>query len=214
MWNLDRKSSDLPETVRTAVLVSGGGSNLDAILSAQKAGHLGSAQVTLVISSRAGVKALEHAAAYQIPACVLERAKFSSEKEFQQAVLSALKAARIQLVCLAGYLRLLSPDIIAAFRGRILNIHPSLLPKFGGSGMYGHHVHAAVLKAEEPFSGCSVHVVDEEFDHGPVIASARVPVEKNDTPETLAARILEQEHQLYPKTIAAFSASLIGAPHD
>ena len=167
-----------------------------------------------MISSRPGVKALERAQAVAIPSQVIERRAFPSEEAFQGALLESLRVAGIDLVCLAGYLRHLAPEFIAAFRGRILNIHPSLFPKFGGAGMYGHHVHEAVLKSGNKVSGCSVHLVDEEFDHGAVIAQAQVPVLPHDTPETLAARVLEQEHRLYPKTIAAFASTLIGAHHD
>ena len=201
-------------TVRTAVLVSGGGSNLGAILAAQHDGRLGPAKVVLVISSRADVRALDIAAGAGVPALVIEKRAYPTEDAFQADMLKALKAADVQLVCLAGYLRRLSPAIIAAYRERILNIHPALLPNFGGAGMYGHHVHEAVLKAAKAVSGCTVHLVDEEFDHGRTLAQAEVPVQPNDTPATLAARVLQQEHQLYPKTIAAFAAALSGAPHD
>ena len=112
------------------------------------------------------------------------------------------------MVCLAGYLKKVGPEIIGRFRGRILNIHPALLPKFGGPGMYGHQVHEAVIAAGEKESGCRVHMVDEEFDHGPILAQAQVPVLPGDTPDTPAARILEQEHGLYPKTIRRISESL------
>ena len=198
--------------VNTAVLVSGGGSNLLAILRAQQERRLGAARVMLVISSKAGVKALDHARDYAVPTEVIERKAFASEDLFQSALLQALQDAGIQLICLAGYLRHLGPEIIAAYRGRILNIHPALLPKYGGAGMYGHHVHEAVVKAGETVSGCSVHAVDEEFDHGPVLARMEVPVFISDTPETLAARVLEQEHLLYPKTIATFANTLTGVP--
>ena len=200
--------------IKTAVLVSGGGSNLGAIFEAQKSGQLSPAYVTLVISSRAKVKALERAQAFGVPALVFEPKSYPTDAAFQLALLAALQKADIQLVCLAGYLRRLAPEIIATFRGRILNIHPALLPAFGGAGMYGHYVHEAVLKSGATQSGCSVHAVDEEFDHGAVLAQAQVPVLSDDTPETLAARILEQEHFLYPKTIAAYARRLIEGHHD
>jgi phosphoribosylglycinamide formyltransferase-1 len=204
----------LPDSVQIAVFVSGGGSNLGAILAAQKSGQLSPARVALVISSQTGAKALERAREFGVPSQVIERRAFPSEALFEQALLKALQSAGIQLICLAGYLRRLSPELVAAYRGRILNIHPSLLPKYGGAGMYGHFVHDAVLKSGETVSGCSVHSVDEEFDHGAVIARAEVAVLPGDTTTTLAARVLEQEHQLYPKTIAAFASTLIGVHHD
>lgn len=204
----------MPDVVRTAVLVSGGGSNLGAIFQAQKAGRLSPAQVVLVISSRAHVKALERAKEFGVASHVVDPRNYPTEKSSQQALLRDLKEANVRLICLAGYLRRLAPELIEAFRGRILNIHPALLPAFGGAGMYGHHVHEAVLKFGVKESGCSVHLVDEEFDHGDVIAQTRIPVLSQDTPETLAARVLEREHELYPKTIAAFANRLIGAHHD
>ncbi len=193
----------MPDPQRIAVLVSGGGSNLEAILEAQKAGRLSHGRVVLVISSRAGVKALERAKKFDIETRVAEK---------QEDLLKALRDARIQVVCLAGYLKHLSNEVVAAYRGRILNIHPALLPQYGGAGMYGHFVHEAVVKAGEKESGCSVHVVDEEFDHGPVIAQTRVPVMPGDTAETLAARILVEEHKLYPKVIEEFCKKMVN--HD
>jgi len=194
----------LPKAVRLAVLVSGGGSNLEAILTARTSGQLENAEVVLVLSSKAGVYALERAKKYQIETAVVERSAFASDDLFQAAILKKLAQAKVDVVCLAGYLRKLGPSIIQHYRGRILNIHPALLPKFGGPGMYGHFVHEAVLAAGEKESGCSVHVVDEEFDHGPVLSQAKVPVLSGDNAETLAARVLEQEHKLYPKSIREF----------
>jgi phosphoribosylglycinamide formyltransferase-1 len=181
------------------VLVSGGGSNLEAILAAQESGQLNGGKVVLVISSKSGVGALDRARNHKIDAVVLEPG----------ALLAKLIEVRTDVVCLAGYLRKLNPDIIQRYRGRILNIHPALLPKFGGPGMYGRFVHEAVLKAGERESGCSVHIVDEEFDHGPVLAQVRVPVLPGDNAEKLAARILEQEHKLYPKMIREFCEKLL-----
>jgi len=186
------------------VLVSGGGSNLQAILDAQEAGALPDIQVALVLSSKMGVMAIERAHRHKIDSTVVERSWFSDDAAFQTAILKELVNARIDVVCLAGYLKKLGPDIIQTFQGRILNIHPALLPKYGGPGMYGHFVHEAVLAAGEKESGCTVHVVDEEFDHGPVLAQARVPVLPADTPESLAARVLEEEHRLYPLTLKEF----------
>jgi len=183
---------------RAAVLVSGGGSNLGAILDAQKAGRLTHTKVEVVISSKPGVYALERAKQHGVPAVVVE-------KGAEAPLLQALSDHRIDLLLLAGYLRKLSPAVIQRFRNRILNIHPALLPKYGGAGLYGHHVHEAVLKAGEKESGCSVHVVDEEFDHGPVLAQSRVPVLPNDTPDTLAQRVLAEEHKLYPRIIEEYS---------
>jgi len=190
------------------VLISGGGSNLEAILRAQAAGELGRGQVGLVISNKPEAAGLERARRYNVPARVVDRKALGSENAFQAALLSALTDSKTDVVCLAGFLRKLAPVIIQKFRGRILNIHPALLPKYGGAGMYGHFVHEAVIAAGDAESGCTVHVVDEEFDRGPVLAQVRVPVLPGDNAETLAARVLEQEHRLYPQAITRFCEGL------
>lgn len=193
---------------RVAVLVSGGGSNLEALLAAKAAGKLPKVEFVLVVSNRPGVLALERARKYAVPSLVMERPAFANEEGFQWALEQVLVQVDAEVVCLAGYLRLLGKNIIERYRGRILNIHPALLPKYGGAGMYGRHVHEAVLKAGEKESGCTVHLVDEEFDHGPILAQTRVPVLEGDTPEQLAARILEQEHRLYPEVLRQFTENL------
>ncbi len=197
-------------TVKIAVLVSGSGTNLESILEAEKSGRLGEAKVVLVISSKAGVFALERARQRGIPRQVIDPKSFPTMRSFDQDLLNALQAAQTDVVCLAGFLRKLGPDVIRRFEGRILNIHPALLPKHGGAGMYGHFVHEAVIAAKETVSGCSVHLVDDEFDHGAVISQAQVPVLPHDSPQDLAVRVLEQEHILYPKTIADFCHKLKG----
>jgi len=195
--------------IRVAVLVSGAGSNMEAIVKAQMAGRLPGANVVLVISSKAGVQALDRAARAGVKSMVIERPAFPDDSAFEAATLEALREENIDIVCLAGYLKKIGPEILRTYHGRILNIHPALLPKFGGPGMYGHYVHEAVLSAGEKMSGCTVHLVDEEFDRGPVLAQSTVPVLPGDTPETLAARVLEQEHKLYPKVVREFSEKLI-----
>jgi formyltetrahydrofolate-dependent phosphoribosylglycinamide formyltransferase len=194
--------------VRVAVLVSGGGSNLQAILDAQKAGQLGRAKVVLVLSSKAGVPALDRADKSDVVTAVLERGDYPDEEALQDAILATLEAAMTDVVALAGYMRKVGPNIVDRFNGKILNIHPALLPKYGGPGMYGHFVHEAVIRAGEKESGCSVHVVDEDYDHGLVLAQAKVPVLPSDTPETLAEKVLKEEHKLYPKTLKEFCESL------
>ncbi len=198
----------MPKVVRVAVLVSGGGSNLQALLDAQKAGQLPEAEIVLVVSSRAGVQALERAKNFGVPSLVLEPRQFADDETFQKTLEAELVKARTDVVCLAGYLRKLGTNLISRYRGKILNIHPALLPKFGGPGMYGHRVHEAVLAAGEKESGCTVHIVDEEFDHGPVLAQTRVPVMPGDTADQLAARILEEEHRLYPGVLRKFTENL------
>ena len=177
--------------VRVAVLVSGGGTNLQTLLDALQNSPV--ARVVRVISSRPGAGALERARRAGVATTVL--ANPADPKE----LLVALRDA--QLVVLAGYLKLVPPVVVAQFRGRMINIHPALLPDFGGPGMYGHHVHAAVLASGVRESGATVHFVDEAFDRGDIIAQEKVRVEPADTPETLAARVLEAEHRLLPRVV-------------
>ena len=188
--------------MRVAVCVSGGGSNLQALLDAlpEKA----PARVVLVLSDRADAGALDRARRGGVPAEVL--ADWRDPTEW----LTRLGRRDVDLVVLAGYLRLVPAPVVAAWRGRMLNIHPALLPRHGGPGMYGRRVHAAVLEAGDTESGPTVHLVDEEYDRGPVLAQARVPVRAGDTPETLAARVLEAEHRLLPAVVLA--AARAGKP--
>ncbi len=183
---------------RIAVLASGGGSNLQAILdhlASDEGGRRRSGEIALVASDHAGAGALDRARAHAIPAVAMDR-------EMRTTGLAALLAAHdIELVVLAGYLRFVPADVTRNFRGRMLNIHPALLPAFGGAGMYGHHVHEAVIGRGARVSGATVHFVDDEYDHGPIIAQWPVPVWPNDTPSSLAARVLDVEHVLYPRIV-------------
>jgi len=189
---------------RIGVLVSGGGTNLQAIIDAVASGYIPDAIISAVISNRKDAYALERARKHGIDAVFVDRAKYSSSEEFNNAILEELASRKVDFICLAGYLMMLSPAVVRKYSGRILNIHPALLPKFGGPGMYGHHVHEAVLKAGETESGCTVHFVDEIYDHGAVILQAKVPVKEGDTPDTLAKRILEQEHRIFPEAVKLF----------
>lgn len=197
------------DRLRAAVLVSGGGSNLEALLRAAEQGDIPGVRFVLVVASKPGIGAIARASSHHVDSVVIHPADFENDAAFQDAVLSALQNAGIQLVCLAGYLRKIGPGIIQRYRGRILNIHPALLPKYGGAGMWGHHVHEAVLAAGDKESGCTVHVVDEEFDHGPILAQSKVPVKPGDTADTLAARVLEQEHQLYPRVVRDYAEKIL-----
>ncbi len=179
--------------MRLAVCVSGRGSNLVALLDALSGSPL--AQVVVVLSNRADSPALERARQRGIPAEVLERWADAG------AWLAPLGRHRVDLVVLAGYLKLVPAGVVSAFRGRILNIHPALLPDFGGPGMYGRRVHEAVLQDGRAESGATVHLVDEEYDRGTILGQARVPVLPDDTPETLAARVLRAEHLLLPAVV-------------
>jgi formyltetrahydrofolate-dependent phosphoribosylglycinamide formyltransferase len=181
--------------LKIAVCVSGGGSNLLALLESLR--NFGGAKVVLVLSNRASAGGLGHANAFGVPAAVFRDPADGDEW------LELLRQHHVDLIVLAGYLKLVPPAVIAAYRGRIINIHPALLPSFGGPGMYGLRVHQAVLASGAKVSGCTVHLVDEEYDRGPILAQSRVPVLPGDTAETLAARVLEAEHRLLPAVVRA-----------
>jgi formyltetrahydrofolate-dependent phosphoribosylglycinamide formyltransferase len=188
--------------MRIAVAISGRGSNLEALLRVLGSGA--PAEIVVVLSDRSGVAGLELARSRGIPAEVL------SDPDDEAAWLALLHRHQADLVVLAGYVKLVPGPVIAAFRGRIMNIHPSLLPAFGGKGMYGARVHRAVLASGVRETGATVHLVDEVYDRGPVLAQVRVPVLPNDTPERLAARVLEVEHRLLPAAVLA--AARAGRP--
>ena len=180
---------------RVAVLASGGGTNLQALLDALNGESIAPlARVTRVITNRPDAGALERARRSGVPATVLKDPGDAAE------LLAALDQAA-DLVVLAGYLKLVPPAVVARFRWRMINIHPALLPAHGGPGMYGRRVHEAVLASGAVESGVTVHYVDEQFDRGPIIAQARVPVLTGDTAETLAARVLDAEHRLLPLVV-------------
>ncbi len=188
--------------MKLAVCVSGRGSNLLALLEALAVDK--QAVVSLVLSNRADAPALERARERGIAAECLSDHRDAAEW------LRRLAAHDVDLIVLAGYLKLVPAGVTRAYAGRILNIHPALLPDFGGPGMYGHHVHEAVLASGARESGATVHLVDEQYDRGQVLARARVPVLPDDTPTTLAARVLEAEHRLLPAVILA--AARAGRP--
>lgn len=177
----------MSEKTKVAVLVSGGGTNLQALIDKVADGQLDDVEIVRVISSREDAFALTRAEKAGITTAVARE---------QQEVLKELKASGAEIVVLAGYMRVLSPEIIAEYRDRIINIHPSLIPKYCGKGFYGMRVHKAVIEAGEKESGATVHYVDEGVDTGVIILQEKVPVLDGDTPETLAARVLETEHEI------------------
>lgn len=181
--------------MRVGVLASGGGTNLQALL--DTCVDEAPARVVLVVSNNPKAGALDRARRAGVAAEVLE------DPSNADALLAVLRAHEVDLVVLAGYLKLIPPAVVEAFRDRMLNIHPALLPSFGGKGMYGHHVHEAVLASGATISGPTVHVVTTEYDRGPIVAQWPVPVAADDTPETLAARVLAAEHQLLPAVVLA-----------
>ncbi|HWR55359.1 MAG TPA: phosphoribosylglycinamide formyltransferase [Negativicutes bacterium] len=178
--------------LRIGVLVSGRGSNLQAIIDAVRAGWL-PVEIGVVISDKPEAYALERARRADIPAVVIERGSYESRGAFEQAMLAALAAAGVELITLAGFMRILSGDFTARYAQRVINIHPALLPAFPGL-----HAQAQALAYGVKVTGCTVHFVDEGMDTGPIILQAAVPVEEDDTEETLSQRILTQEHRLYP----------------
>ncbi len=185
-------------------LASGGGTNLQAIIDNIEAGKL-NAQIKAVISNNSKSGALERARNHNIPAIHLSHKQFATPEEFDQKLLSVLSENETDLVILAGYMKMLSPVVVRAYKHKILNIHPALLPSFGGKGMYGIHVHEGVIASGVKATGVTVHLVDEIYDHGPIIVQKCVPVLSDDTPETLQQRVLPHEHELYSEAIQLFA---------
>jgi phosphoribosylglycinamide formyltransferase 1 len=198
-YNL-RMTAPLP----IACLVSGSGTNLQAIIDRIESGAL-DARIVAVVSNVPGAGALDRAHRHGIPRFVVDNRDYPSRQLFDRELAAIIERQQARLICLCGFLRIFSPSFIDRFPGRIINIHPALLPDFGGKGFYGHKVHEAVLAAGAGTSGCTVHVVDTEVDHGPIILQKTVPVMPGDTPATLAARVLVQEHLAYPEAIQLFA---------
>jgi phosphoribosylglycinamide formyltransferase-1 len=190
------------QPIRLAVLLSGGGTTLQNLLDRIADGRL-DARVVQVVSNNPEAFGLTRAARAGVPAAVVERKASGSREEFSRRIFDLCRAAEADLVCLAGFLQLvLIPD---DFRNRVLNIHPALIPAFCGKGFHGLHVHRAALEMGVKVSGCTVHFADNEYDHGPIVLQRVVPVLDDDTPETLAARVFEQECEAYPEAIRLFA---------
>lgn len=194
----------MPSLLRLGVLASGTGTNLQALIDACQAGEV-PAEVAVVVSNAPEAFALERARRAGVAAAVVDHREFPTQAAFETALLETVESHRVDLLCLAGFLRILSPAFVGAFRGRMMNIHPALLPAFGGKGMYGERVHRAVLASGARVSGCTVHFVSEVPDGGPIIAQSAVPVRDDDTPATLAARIRREELRLYPLAVRLFA---------
>lgn len=190
--------------IRVAILISGGGSNMAALAASMTGDH--PARPVLVLSNVPGAAGLARAAAMGIPTASVDHRAHPDRAAFEAALMAALQPARPDIICLAGFMRILSAAFIDAWpQGRILNIHPSLLPKYPGL-----HTHARALAAGDTEAGCTVHAVTAALDAGPILGQARVPVQPGDTPGTLAARVLEQEHRLYPAVLAQVSSAISG----
>jgi phosphoribosylglycinamide formyltransferase-1 len=191
----------MPEgRARFAVFISGRGSDMQAIIDATTCGEL-DADVAWVVSNTDKALGLQRAQEQGIETWVFKLKNYASPTEAGEALADELRERRIDYVVMAGYLKLMPVEVLRAYPDRVVNIHPGLLPQYGGAGMYGQHVHEAVIAAKERESGCTVHLADEIYDHGRILEQVRVPVLPDDTPETLAARVLVQEHIIYPKAL-------------
>lgn len=195
-----------PQAITLAVLISGGGTTLQNLIDRIADGRLDE-RIGVVIASKADVYGVERARAAGLTTIVVSRKTYPSAEAFSGHLFAECESAGVDLVCLAGWLQLLR--VPPAWDGRVMNLHPALLPKYGGRGMYGRHVHAAVLAAGESESGCTVHFVNNEYDAGPIILRKRCPVLADDTPDTLAGRVFGVECEAYPEAIAAYAAGRV-----
>lgn len=199
-----------PQPIRIAVLVSGQGrgSNMQAIIDACKDGRV-NGEVALVVGVREDAPAMDRARQAGVKTLAISPKSFETVEQYDDAVHRALVEHEIDLICLAGYMRILGAKTVDRWRNRIMNVHPALIPSFCGKGMYGHHVHEAVIARGVKYTGVTVHLVDEDYDTGPIVLQKVVPVLDDDTPDTVAARVLEQEHKAYPEAVALFAAGRI-----
>ncbi len=196
---------------RLGFLASHRGSNMQAIIAACHSGRI-NAEPVLVISNNRDAMALQRAASAGVPATHLGAGDFPDAQALDRAIAAELKQQQVDLVILAGYMKRLGPLVLAAFPNRVINIHPGLLPRYGGKGMYGGRVHAAVVAAGDKETGITVHLVDGEYDHGATLAEQRVPVLPGESAEELAARMLPMEHEMYVNTISAIVTGRIPMP--
>lgn len=196
-------TAPLDRPVRLAVLISGGGTTLTNLVAKIRSGEL-LAEISLVISSRADCGGIQRAADAGLFCEVIQRKAFTDLSGFSEAIFARCREARVDLVICGGFLALLK--IPSDYSGRVMNIHPSLIPAFCGKGMHGHHVHEAVLDRGAKISGCTVHFVDDEYDHGPIILQRVVSVEDDDTADSLASRVFAAECEAYPEAVRLFAA--------
>ena len=192
----------MADPIKLAVLLSGGGTTLENIFTKIDEGSL-DAEVAVVIATQPDARGLERAKNHGVEAVVVERKKFKSTGAFSDALNAKLDEYDVDLVCLAGFMVMWKMS--DRYLGRVMNIHPALIPAFCGKGFYGHFVHEAVLECGAKFSGCTVHFADREYDRGPIIVQKTVPVLDDDTPDTLAARVFEKECEAYPEAIRLFA---------
>ena len=202
----DNESADRP--LRLAVLISGGGSTLANLIARINGGRLTGIEIRQVISSRRVVKGVTIAQDARLPVAIIRRRDFGDDRAFSDAITTVIDHAHVDLVVFGGFLRLWG--LPERYSGRTLNIHPALLPKFGGKGMHGGHVHAAVLAAGETESGCTVHLVDDKYDHGRILGQQRVPVLPDDDVHSLADRVFAAECELYPRVLKELADDMAG----
>jgi formyltetrahydrofolate-dependent phosphoribosylglycinamide formyltransferase len=195
-------------TLQLGIFLSGTGSNFRAIRAATLDGRL-DARIRLVISNKSEAPGLTFAAEHGIPT-LFESKELRASADHAAILLDILHRHEVDFIALCGYMLLVPSRIVQTYTGRILNIHPALLPAFGGKGMYGHHVHEAVIRSGTKFSGATVHLVDEEYDRGPIVMQDIVPIDDGDTPESLAAKVLRVEHRIYPNALQMFASGRIG----
>lgn len=194
--------------LQIAVFASGRGSNFSAILDNVKQGKL-EADIRLLVTNKKSAGAINTALAHKIPFVFIKRSLFDNREDFVEKMLMILKEHKVTFIALAGYMKKIPSEVISEFKNKITNIHPALLPCFGGKGMYGHHVHEKVLQSGSKVTGVTVHVVDDEYDHGPIVAQKCVEVKNDDTAESLAARVLKIEHQIYSEVLQLFAENRV-----
>lgn len=200
----------LTEKTRIAVLVSGGGTNLQALIDAEKSGKIKSGEIVLVVSSSPDAFALERAKKAGIKTAVADRHKYASKEEFEKDLLENLEKEKVELIVLAGFMFILSPEFISRFKDRMINVHPSLIPSFCGEGFYGLRVHRAALEYGVKVTGATVHFVNEVTDGGKIIMQKAVNIKKNDTPETLQRRVMENaEWKILPASAELVSKQIM-----
>ena len=193
--------------INIVVFASGSGTNFQSIIDATESGQI-NGRIAGLITNKTGIQAIERAENHGIEHATLAPSQFDNYQDYYEALVEQLRTWDTDLIALAGYMIKIPVPIIEAYEGRILNIHPSLLPKYGGKGFYGMNVHRAVIENEESESGCTVHVVTEEYDQGPILEQTKVPVKDSDDAESLSERILKEEHKLFPHVIAKLADQL------
>ena len=188
---------------RIAIFISGGGSNFISIHQSIIRNEI-FGSIDLVVSNKANCNGIKYAKEHNLPTIIINEAMYDKYKEYELDLLTILGDSQIDLILLAGYLKKIPKLIIDQYQRRILNIHPSLLPKFGGEGYYGINVHKEVIKSNEEFSGASIHFVSEKYDEGPIVLQKKIEVVRNETPDSLAQKVLEVEHEIYPFVVKSF----------